>query len=71
MALDHPTRVTRLAVLNIVPTGAAWERADARLALAFWHWSPLAQPEPLPERLIGAAPEAISMTGWIPWLAVA
>ena len=28
-------------------------------AVAFWPWSLLAQPEPLPERLIGAAPEAV------------
>ena len=35
------------------------ERADARFALSFWPWSLLAQPEPLPERLVGAAPEAI------------
>jgi haloacetate dehalogenase len=59
MALDHPERVSRLAVLDVVPTGAAWDRADARFALAFWPWSLLAQPEPLPERLIRAAPDAV------------
>ena len=59
MALDHPGRVDRLAVLDIVPTETAWERADARFALAFWPWSLLAQPEPLPERILAAAPEAI------------
>jgi haloacetate dehalogenase len=59
MALDHPHRVDRLAVLDIVPTEMAWERADARFALAFWPWSLLAQPEPLPERILAAAPEAI------------
>jgi haloacetate dehalogenase len=59
LALDHPERVTHLAVLDIVPTLEAFERADARLALAFWPWSLLAQPAPLPERLIAAAPEAI------------
>jgi haloacetate dehalogenase len=59
LALDHPTRVDRLAVLDIVPTSTAWERADARFALAYWPWSLLAQPEPLPERLIEASPEAI------------
>jgi haloacetate dehalogenase len=44
-----------------------WERADARFALAFWPWSLLAQPEPFPERLIAAAPEAIvddALGGW-------
>lgn len=58
-ALDHPERVERLAVLDIVPIDAAWTRADDRLALGFWPWSLLAQPAPLPERLIGAAPEAV------------
>jgi haloacetate dehalogenase len=59
MALDHPDRVDRLAVLDIVPTSDALERADDRLALAFWPWFLLAQPAPLPERLIVAEPEAI------------
>jgi haloacetate dehalogenase len=59
LALDHPDRVDRLAVLDVVPTAEAWERADARLALAFWPWSLLAQPAPLPERLLGAAPDAV------------
>jgi haloacetate dehalogenase len=58
-ALDHPERVERLAVLDVVPIEAAWERADDRLALGFWPWSLLAQPEPFPERLVGAAPEAV------------
>jgi haloacetate dehalogenase len=39
MALDHPGRVDRLAVLDIVPTGTAWDRADANFALGFWPWS--------------------------------
>jgi haloacetate dehalogenase len=59
MALDHPSRVDRLAVLDVLPTETVWERADARFALAYWPWSLLAQPEPLPERILAAAPEAI------------
>jgi haloacetate dehalogenase len=59
MALDHPERVERLAVLDVLPVDVTWEKADARLALGFWPWSLLAQPEPLPERLLGAAPEAV------------
>ena len=57
MALDHPEVVTRLAVLDVVPTGEVWRRADATLALGYWHWAFLAQPAPLPERLIGADPD--------------
>jgi haloacetate dehalogenase len=59
MALDHPERVDRLAVLDVLPTETVWERADAKLMLAYWPWSLLAQPEPLPERIITAIPEAI------------
>jgi haloacetate dehalogenase len=59
MALDHPDNVERLAVLDIIPTGEAFRRADDRFALGYWPWSLLAQPEPLPERLIAADPAAI------------
>ncbi len=58
MALDHPGSVTALAVLDIVPTGDVWARADDRLALLYWHWGFLAQPTPGPERLIGGDPDA-------------
>jgi haloacetate dehalogenase len=58
MALDHPDRVTAAAVFDVVPTGEVWARADAAMALGYWHWAFLAQPAPLPERLIGADPDA-------------
>jgi haloacetate dehalogenase len=58
-ALDHPDQVDALAVLDVLPVDTVWDRADDRLALAFWPWSLLAQAEPLPERLIGAAPDAV------------
>lgn len=67
MALDHPETVARLAVLDVVPTGDVWQRADARFATAFWPWSLLAQPAPLPERLLSAAPDAVidnALVGW-------
>jgi haloacetate dehalogenase len=58
MALDHPASVSRLAVLDIVPTAEVWARADATLALGYWHWAFLAQPAPLPERMILADRDA-------------
>jgi haloacetate dehalogenase len=67
LALDHPAAAERLAVLDILPTAEVWERADARLATAFWPWSLLAQPAPLPESLLAAAPEAViedALGGW-------
>jgi haloacetate dehalogenase len=58
MALDHPEQVSALAVLDIVPTAEVWARADDKLALGYWHWGFLAQPAPLPERLIAGDPDA-------------
>ena len=57
MALDHPGVVTRLAVLDIVPTWEAFSRADMSFGLGYWHWFFLAQPFDLPERLLAADPE--------------
>jgi haloacetate dehalogenase len=56
MALDHPERVLKLAVLDIVPTWEAFSRADMAFGLGYWHWFFLAQPYDLPERLIGTDP---------------
>lgn len=57
MALDHPDRVERLAVLNIVPTVEQFDRVTPANAIDYWPWFFLAQPAPFPERLIAAAPE--------------
>jgi haloacetate dehalogenase len=59
LALDHAACLERLALLDIIPTCDAFDRADARFALAFWPWSLLAQPAPLPETLVSAAPDVI------------
>jgi haloacetate dehalogenase len=66
-ALDHPELVTHVAVLDIVPTYDAWDRADARFAMAFWPFSLLAQPAPLPERLIASAPDAVVDHALMEW----
>jgi haloacetate dehalogenase len=57
MALDHPDAVARLAVLDIVPTWEAFARGGREFGLGYYHWFFLAQPEPLPEHLIGADPD--------------
>ncbi|GAC1579967.1 MAG: alpha/beta hydrolase [Candidatus Elarobacter sp.] len=58
LALDHPQRVRRLATLDILPTSEHFRRADMKFGLGYWHWFFLAQPYPLPEKLIGADPDA-------------
>ncbi len=58
LALDHPQRVRKLAVLDIIPTLEHFERADMAFGLGYYHWFWFAQPHPFPEALIAAAPEA-------------
>jgi haloacetate dehalogenase len=57
MALDFPDVVSKLAVLDIVPTSEAFARGGRDFGLGYYHWFFLAQPHPLPERLIGADPD--------------
>ena len=56
LTLDHPTRVRRLALLDIVSTKAVYEQVTMGLASAYFHWYFLIQPHPLPETLIGYDP---------------
>lgn len=62
LALDHPDRVSRLGIIEIAPTAEYWARWGADLAMAAYHWTFLAQPAPLPERMIGADP--VAYTDW-------
>jgi len=57
LALDHPERITRLAVLDIIPTGEAFRRADMQFGLVNYHWFFMAQPFDFPERLLGSDPD--------------
>lgn len=59
LALDHPGRVTRAALLNIVPTLDQFERMAAHPSLGYWTWFLLAQPAPFPEKLVLAEPRAL------------
>ena len=52
MALDHPDRVSRLAVIDIVPTHHLFATADTAFGGAYYHWFFLSQAPPLPETLI-------------------
>ena len=49
MALDHPGRVERLAVVDIVPTIVMWERIRAKVTPQTEHWLFLSGPEGVPE----------------------
>ena len=57
LALDHPDRVRRAAVLDIIPTIEQFERVDRFGARTIYHWYFLTQPAPFPETLIGKDPD--------------
>ncbi len=56
LTLDHPERVRRLVSLDTAPTIDVWDAMDMVAAVDAFHWSFLAQPHPLPEKLIGSEP---------------
>lgn len=54
LAVDHPSRVRKLCVIDIAPTLDMYDRTDMAFARAYYHWFHLIQPAPLPEKMIGA-----------------
>jgi haloacetate dehalogenase len=69
MALDHPDRITHLAVLNTVPTIDQFERIGDDPSLGYWPWFLLAQPAPFPERLLEADPDGVLEHVFATWTA--
>ncbi len=67
LTVDHPTRVQKLCVIDIAPTLDMYDRTDMAFARAYYHWFHLIQPKPLPETMVGGAPQAYLNTklgGW-------
>jgi haloacetate dehalogenase len=56
MALDHAEKITKLALLDIVPTSTAFANVNKEMATAAFNWFFSIQPDGLPERLIVAEP---------------
>ncbi|GGH20087.1 haloacetate dehalogenase [Cribrihabitans marinus] len=67
LALDAPEAVTRLCVMDIVPTATLLAPLRREVAQSYYHWFFLAQPAPLPETLIGHDPDLYfesCLSGW-------
>jgi haloacetate dehalogenase len=56
LAVDHPTRVSRLCVIDIAPTLDMYAATNFAFSKAYYHWFHLIQPAPLPEAMIGGNP---------------
>jgi haloacetate dehalogenase len=63
MALDHAEKITKLALLDIVPTRTAFANVNKEMATAAFNWFFSIQHDGLPERLIGA--EAAFYLRWV------
>ncbi|GMK57465.1 hypothetical protein CspeluHIS016_0402990 [Cutaneotrichosporon spelunceum] len=57
LAVDHPSVLDRVVVLDIAPTLAMYEGTDETFARKYWHWFFLIQPSPMPETFITSSPE--------------
>lgn len=56
MALDHPEKIKKACVMDIVPTYHMFKTTDQHFATGYYHWFFLIQPDGLPEHLISADP---------------
>jgi haloacetate dehalogenase len=56
LCLDHPERVMKLCLLDMLPNYYVWTNANKNWAINSWHWLFMAQPEPFPETLMSAVP---------------
>jgi haloacetate dehalogenase len=56
LAQDHPAQVSRVALLDIMPTDYVYGTVDRRVATAYYHWFLYVQPFPLPENLLAGDP---------------
>jgi haloacetate dehalogenase len=57
MALDHPEALTKLVILDIVPTYLLYQKITQEFATTFYHWFLLVQPPPFPETLVADSAE--------------
>lgn len=56
MCLDHPEKVIKASIIDIVPTLDMWAAMDKQGAIGSWHWPFMAQPADFPERMLGGVP---------------
>jgi haloacetate dehalogenase len=57
MTLDHPEKVAKAAILDIVPQHYLFNHVTQKWATSSYHWFFMIQPFDLPERLMGADPD--------------
>lgn len=61
LCLDHPDRVTRAALVDILPNYHVWTHTSKQWATKSWHWLFMIQPYDMPERMMAGVPAAYYM----------
>ena len=56
MCLDHPGKVLKAAVIDIIPTLDQWAAMNMANGLSAWHWLFMAQPADFPETMMASVP---------------
>lgn len=67
--LDHPDTITHIGILDVLPTMDTWDVLSGVEAKVAWHLYLMAQPQGLPEKMIGAVAEeffASFLDAWDP-----
>ena len=64
LTIDHPDCVTKLVVLDIVPTYKVFQRVNQKIATASFHWFFLIQNPPIPETMLANNVELWLKTVW-------
>lgn len=54
MCLDHPDRIKKVCLMDVLPNYYVWSNTSKDWVIRTWHWGFMAQPEPLPERMISS-----------------
>lgn len=49
---DHPARIVKGAILDIVPTAHIYANMTGKVAIALWNWCVWPAPEPIPETIL-------------------
>jgi len=57
MGLDYQDKISKMVLMDIVPTNHVFDTANMTLATRYYHWFFLIQKHPFPEKLIGKDPE--------------
>ena len=62
MCIDHPERILKVCLMDVLPNHFVWNNTSKDWVIRTWHWGFMAQPAPLPERMISAVSAEFFLT---------